>query len=132
MSIALWCLLAAALLHLVTKAPLAAAMAREGRGYDNHNPRDQQARLVGWGRRAKAVHDNQIESFPLFAAGVVVATSAAPASGAIDLLALAYVAARLLFMVLYLADQASLRSTVWTVGYLASVALIAAPLWAGP
>lgn len=130
MTLPLWCLLAAALLHVVSKAPLALAMAREGRGYDNHNPRDQQARLTGWGRRAKAVHDNQIESFPLFAAGVVAAMVSAPGSAGVGLAAAAYVIARLVYMALYLADQATLRSVVWTVGYLASVALIAAPLWA--
>lgn len=130
MTLALWCLLAAALLHLISKLPLAAAMAREGRGYDNRHPRDQQARLTGWGRRAKAVHDNQIESFPLFAAGVLAATLTTPSSAAIGLVAAAYVVARLVYIALYLADLATLRSAVWSVGYLASLALIAAPLWA--
>lgn len=130
MPLALWCLLAAALLHLVSKMPLALAMAREGRGYDNHNPRDQQARLTGWGRRAKAIHDNQIESFPLFAAGVLAAMVSAPGSAAVGLCAAAYVVARVVYMLLYLADQATLRSAVWSVGFIASLALIAAPLWA--
>lgn len=130
MTVPHWCLFAAALLHVVSKFPLAAAMGREGGGYDNRNPRDQQARLTGWGRRARAVHENQIESFPLFAAGVLVALTAAPRSTTIDLLALAYVAARLVYPVLYLADIHPLRSLVWMVGYGASLALLASPAWA--
>lgn len=129
MTIAHWCLFAAALLHVVSKLPLGAAMAREGGGYDNRNPRAQQERLTGWGRRARAVHENQIESFPLFAAGVLVATTAAPRADLVDWLALAYIAARLVYPVMYLADIAALRSLVWSVGYFASLALLSSPAW---
>ena len=130
MTIAHWCLFAAALLHVLSKFPMGAAMAREGGGYDNHNPRAQQDRLTsGWARRAKAVHENQIESFPLFAAGVLVATTAAPRVDVVDWLALAYVGARLVYPVLYLADIAAMRSLVWSVGYFASLALLASPAW---
>jgi uncharacterized MAPEG superfamily protein len=129
MTVALWCLFAAAILHPVSKFPLSVAQAREGRGYDNNNPREQQARLTGWGARARAVHLNQIESFPLFAAGVLVATVAAPKGGTVDCLALAYVAARLLYPVLYLMNVGALRSLVWSVGYGASLALLCSPAW---
>lgn len=129
MTIAHWCLFAAALLHVVSKFPLGAAMAREGRGYDNRNPRDQQARLTGWGRRARAVHENQIESFPLFAAGVLVALTAAPRSPTIDALAVTYIAARVVYAFFYLADIHPLRSLVWMVGYGVSLALLASPAW---
>lgn len=130
MTIAHWCLFAAALLHVASKFPLGAAMAREGGGYDNRNPRAQQDRLTtGWARRAKAVHENQIESFPLFAAGVLVATTAAPRSELTDWLALAYIGARLVYPVMYLADLGALRSLVWSVGYFASLALLASPAW---
>lgn len=123
-----WCLVLAASLHFVSKIPLSVAMAREGKGYDNNNPRDQQARLTGWGRRAKAVHENQIESFPLFAAGVLVAVST-PASSTAEGIAFAYLAARILYMVLYLKDIAPLRSLVWLAGFAASVALMISPVW---
>jgi len=130
MSVALWCLFAAALLHPLSKFPLAAAQAREGKGYDNRNPRAQQERLTGWGARARAVHANQIESFPLFAAGVLVATTAAPRVEAINCLALAYIAARLVYPILYLKDIHYARSLVWGVGYIASLALLTSPAWA--
>lgn len=130
MTVALWCLFAAALLHSVSKFPLGAAQARDGGGYDNNNPREQQARLTGWGARARAAHYNQIESFPLFAAGVLVATVAAPKTGAIDVLALSYIGARVLYMVFYLQDIGAARSLVWMVGYFASLALLCSPAWA--
>jgi uncharacterized MAPEG superfamily protein len=131
MTVAHWCLFAAALLHIFSKFPLAAAMAREGGGYDNRHPREQQARLTGWGARARAVHANQIESFPLFAAGVLVATTAAPRVDAIDCLALIHIATRLVYPVLYLKDVAAGRSLVWILGYAACLALLTSPAWAG-
>ena len=109
--------------------PLGFAQSREGGGYDNRNPREQQARLSGWGRRAKAAHENQIESFPLFAAGVLVALTAAPRSTTIDILALTYIAARVAFACFYLADIAPVRSLVWLLGYGVSLALLASPAW---
>jgi uncharacterized MAPEG superfamily protein len=129
MTIAHWCLFAAGLLHIVSRFPMSVAQSREGGGYDNRSPREQQARLTGWGRRARAVHENQIESFPLFAAGVLVALTAAPRSSTVDALALTYIAARVAFGFFYLADIAALRSLAWTVGYGVSLALLASPAW---
>ena len=42
----------------------------------------------------------------------------------IDLLALGYIAARIAYIALYLADRASLRSAVFMVGFLLNVALL--------
>lgn len=128
MTVLHYSLLFAALMHFFSKLPLAVAMAQEGGGYDNNNPREQAARLTGWGKRAKAVHENQIESFPLFAAGVLTALST-PACERLEMLALAYCAARLVYMAVYLQNLATVRSLVWFVGFASSVALIASPLW---
>jgi uncharacterized MAPEG superfamily protein len=129
MTIAHWCLFAAGLLHMFSRFPLGIAQSREGGGYDNRTPREQQARLTGWGRRAKAVHENQIESFPLFAAGVLVALTSAPRSTTVDILALTWIAARVAFAIFYLADIAALRSLVWLLGYGVSLALLCSPAW---
>jgi uncharacterized MAPEG superfamily protein len=129
MSVELWCLFLAGLLHTVTKMPLAKAQGAAPGGYDNHNPREQQAALTGWGRRALAAHENQIESFPLFAAGVLVAVAAGVGSPLVGYLAVAYIAARLLYLYLYLKDVSTPRSLAWGVGYLASLALLCSPLW---
>jgi uncharacterized MAPEG superfamily protein len=88
------------------------------------------ATVTGWGRRAKAAHENQIESFPLFAAGVLVATLVAKGGASIDLLAGTYVAARLIYIGLYVGDVAPARSLVWGVSYFVSLALLTSPAWA--
>ena len=129
MTLALWCLFFAATLHFFSKLPLGAAQVRGEGSYDNSDPRAQQARLTGWGRRAKAAHENQIESFPLFAAGVLVATVAAPRADIVGWLALAHVVARVAYLFLYLADLAAVRSLVWTVGFFSSLALLCSPAW---
>jgi len=129
MSIALWCLFFAGLLHSLSKGPLAAAQKQCSGGYNNNNPREQQATLDGWGRRALAAHENQIESFPLFAAGVLVATATGIDSGAVRFWAIAYLVARMAYMYCYLKDVPTLRSVVWGVGFISSLALLCSPAW---
>jgi uncharacterized MAPEG superfamily protein len=127
MTIPFWCVFAAFLLNMISKAPVAVAMARETRGYDNRNPRDQQAALSGWGRRAVAAHKNGFEAFPAFAAAVVVAALAGADPAWTTRLALIFVAARVLYIPLYIGDRAAVRSAVWTVGFLSTVAIFLLP-----
>lgn len=130
MTIELWCLALAGLFHVLSKAPLVRAQAACAGGYDNRQPRAQQASLTGRGERALAVHQNQIESFPLFAAGVLVATATGANSPWVGYLAVAYLLARVVYLFLYLGDIATLRSAVWLVGYASSLALMLSPAWA--
>lgn len=60
MSIALWCLFIAGLLHVLSKTPLFREQSKSPQGYDNNNPREQQARLDELGQRALAAHQNQL------------------------------------------------------------------------
>ncbi|MGS0466570.1 MAPEG family protein [Cobetia marina] len=122
------CLLFAALMLVLTKAPVAWAQQRTGR-YDNHDPRAQQRELTGFGARALAAHQNSNEAFPLFAAGVLVSVIVAPGAPIATTLAMIFVLARLGYWGCYLANIALLRSLLWGVGYLVSLALIAMPLW---
>lgn len=116
MSLAVSCLIAAAALIYITKLPVAIAMAKLDGGYDNHQPRAQQARLTGFGARALAAHQNAIEAFPLFAAGLLLALWAQAAEAWINGLCLTFVIARMVYCILYWADVATLRSLVWAVG----------------
>ena len=50
-------------------------------GYNNHNPRDQQADLEGWGKRALSAHLYGFEGFAPFAAAVFVAHLAGGSAG---------------------------------------------------
>jgi uncharacterized MAPEG superfamily protein len=127
-SIPLLCLPIAFGLVFLPKVPLSLAMARQPEGYDNRHPRDQQAKLSGWGRRAAAAHANGFESFPAFAAGVLATqvTGASPQWASI--FSIAYVVARVLYAGAYLADIHMLRSAVWSIGFMATIALMLLPI----
>ena len=127
MEIHLWCIVAAWLVVYGTKLPIAAAMQRAG-GYDNHLPRAQQARIEGWGARSVAAHQNGFETFAPFAAAVLVAHLAGGPERIVDFLAVLFVVARIAYVICYLADWASLRSAVWTVGFAVTFALFLTPL----
>lgn len=111
MTIALWCVLAAGLIHL----PFAFA-AKWSRRFDNASPRAYFDALTGWRQRANWAQLNSLEVFPLFAAAVVVCHIVAGANANADLLALAFVACRVVFGLLYIANRATLRSLVWMIG----------------
>lgn len=107
----------------LSKGPLAKAMAGEGRGYDNAAPRAQQARLEGWGARALAAHQNGFEAFPAFGIAVLAAqVTVGPTSLTLGL-AWSHVALRVLYVALYLGNRPSMRSTVWGLGFCATLAL---------
>ncbi|MEO8800039.1 MAG: MAPEG family protein [Polyangiaceae bacterium] len=128
MTIAFWCLPVAFLLIYASKIPVAIAQVKAGGGrYDNHHPRDQQAALTGWGKRAISAHLNGFEGFAGFAAAVLVAHAAGGNAHTADVLAVAYVVTRVLYVGLYLADVATLRSAVWAVGLFATLWLFVLP-----
>jgi len=111
------------------KIPLSMAMAKATGGYDNKNPRDQQAALTGWGRRAAAAHANGFESFAPFAIGCIIAhlTGAKPQIAII--LCATHLVARTIYPVLYLANIDRLRSLVWVTGFFSAMGLMALPLF---
>jgi uncharacterized MAPEG superfamily protein len=118
MTIALWCVLAAGLL------PYAATMlAKSKSGFDNHNPREWLERQDGFRRRANWAQLNSFESFPLFAAAVLIAQYLKAPQHTLNALALGFVAARILFIVFYVTDRPALRSLVWFVGIGCCVAI---------
>ncbi|HVS12603.1 MAG TPA: MAPEG family protein [Thermoanaerobaculia bacterium] len=66
---------------------------------------------------------NAFESFPPFAAAVLIAQQVGASQAPIDGLALGFVGARLLYGICYLSDQPSLRSVAWQIGMLCIVGL---------
>ena len=128
MEIYFWCIVVTWLVVYGTKLPVAVAMQRAG-GYDNHLPRAQQARLDGWGARSVAAHQNGFEGFAPFAVAVLVAHLGGGPEWVINLLAISFVVARIGYVICYLADWASLRSAVWSVGFLLTFALFLTPLF---
>ena len=125
MSIAVWCILAAALLPVLT-AGFAKAI---GGSYDNNDPRGRATRYEGRARRAHAAHQNGFEAFPFFAAAVLLAEMKGGSGATIDVLALAFIAFRIGYVAAYVADRATLRSVLWTCGLATAIAIFTAPLW---
>lgn len=122
MTTAYWCVLVAILMPIVW-----AGIAKGGaRNFDNARPRDYLASLQGWRQRANWAQANSYESFPAFAAGIIIAHLAGAAQPTIDLLALGYVAARILYGIFYIADRATLRSLAWVGGLVCIIGLFVA------
>jgi uncharacterized MAPEG superfamily protein len=128
MTIPFACILAAFVLIWVPRAVVAGEQAKQPEGYDNRNPREQQARLSGRGKRAQAAHNNTFESFAPFAAAVFVAHLGHANERWSTILACTFVAARVVYPFLYIADIDKGRSAVWFVGLLATVGLFVLPM----
>jgi uncharacterized MAPEG superfamily protein len=118
MTFAYWCVLAAALLPLLTVIPAKAA-----RDFDNNAPRLWEGRCTGWRARGYWAHLNAFEAFPPFAAAVIIAHLAHAPQGAINLLAAVFIVARVAHAACYYADLATLRSLVWFVGLFCVIGL---------
>ena len=122
MRTAFWCVLVAGLLPIVS-----VSLAKAGvKGYDNRNPREWLSRLTGWQQRANAAQQNAWEAFALFSVAVILATLGNAPSERVDTLALMFVAARVVYLICYLADYALLRSLVWLVGFGCTLAIFLA------
>lgn len=113
MAIAYWCIVLAAFLPYLWVTIGKSAV----KGYDNRNPRgwvvEQSHPRV---QRGNAAHLNAFEAFAPFAAGVLMAQAAGLDPFRITVLALVFLAARILHGVFYLADMHMLRSLSWLIG----------------
>lgn len=127
MTIAKWCVLIACLLPALTALLPKVHSLKLARGqgqYDNNHPRQWAATLSGWQQRAMAAHANGFESLPLFVGAVLFAQLGHMEQARIDLLALAFVATRLVYVALYPLNQGALRTLVWSAGVACCVALL--------
>ncbi|WP_223546942.1 MAPEG family protein [Pseudomonas sp. A-B-19] len=115
MTVALWCILIAILLPYM--CTWIAKISGGFRLKDNHDPRDFLDSLEGLGRRAHSAQLNSYEVTPAFAAAVIVAHLVGNAElVTINVLSVLFITSRLLYIICYLADWATLRSLVWFVG----------------
>ena len=121
MSLAYWCVLIAALM------PIALAGYAKAGSSDNHHPRDTVASLPAAKRRAYAAHQNGFESFPFFAAAVIIATTQGASASTVNSLAALYIVLRGVHAVLYINDAASARSLVFSAALLANIAIFVLP-----
>jgi uncharacterized MAPEG superfamily protein len=126
--ISIWCVFVVFVLIYLPRFPALKGTLRQEGHIDLGHPRIQQARLEGLGARAQAAHLNTVEAFAPFAAAVWVAHHYGVDAGLRDLLAVAFVAARVLFILAYLADLNPWRTVIWSVGHLFIALLFLSPL----
>jgi uncharacterized MAPEG superfamily protein len=124
----LFCIFLVLITIYAPRIAVAVAQVRQPGGMDNKHPRDQQAKLTGWARRANAAHANAFEAFAPFAAAVLVAHVAKADPGWSTNLAVAFTVLRILYPILYIANVDRLRSAVWIAGFGCIVALFLLPV----
>ena len=128
MTIADLCLLAAVILTILSILPAKLDGRRE---YDNGNPRDPRFYTAGLRARSQGAHLNGYEAFPFFAAAVILAEMRSVPQGAVNTLAVAFIVARIVYVLLYLTDRPTARSVAWSAGVLCNLAIFFSPTWAG-
>jgi uncharacterized MAPEG superfamily protein len=103
----------------------------QGRGrFDNARPRDPDFYKDPFRARALGAHLNGVESFPLFAAAVILAEMRGVRQPVVDGLAAAFLVVRVAYVGAYLQDRPSLRSALFAVGFAVTLAIFFTPLWA--
>ena len=113
MPIAAWCLM------IVTLMPvLVVGYAKSGGGYDNHKPREGLDRMEAKKRRAYDAHLNCYEALPVFIAALFVAVWTEGPQTMVDGFSVGFVLFRVLYVLAYITNQATLRSAVWSLAYL--------------
>jgi len=127
MTIAYWCVLIAAVIPLI-----AIGIAKAGaEGYNNRYPRRWLGEQQGFRARAAAAQSNSFEAFPFFASAVIVAHLTGAPQGRLDVLAVVFVVARLIYVACYVGDWHLMRSIVWVVGLATCVVIFLSGAFAG-
>jgi uncharacterized MAPEG superfamily protein len=126
-TLAYWCVLLAALLPIVcagiAKAGTFSKPRREG-GYDNELPRDWLARQTDWRARANAAQANSFEALPFFIGAVIIAHQLGAAQFRVDVLAFVYIVLRLLYIMMYVAGMATVRSIIWSLALAVNIGIL--------
>ena len=122
MTLAFYCVLIAGLLPYAVFGQASAKL-------DIKLPRSRVGDLDGIAARAYGAHLNHFEAFPFFAAAVIIAHLQVGVSPLINGLAVGFVLARLVYTFGYLTDRQPLRSAMFGVGLLLTIAIMLAPLF---
>ena len=126
-SLAHWCVLVASLLPIVcagiAKYGTFGKRRSEG-GFDNDDPRSWLARQTGWRARANAAQANSFEALPFFIGAVVIAQQLGADPARVGGLAAAFVLLRIVYVGLYVAGVATMRTLVWTSALAVNIAIL--------
>ncbi len=121
MSIALWCIFIAATLPYVPFSYV--------KGLDPIQPRYHVGDLAERSLRAYGAHLNGLETFPWFAAAVIVSHMVGGPSRIADILAVLYILVRIGHMTAYIAGRQPLRTAAFAIGQLVALAIFITPLF---
>jgi len=126
-TVAYWCVLIAAMLPFacawLAKSKGFCKPRREG-GFDNNNPRAWLARQADWQGRANAAQANTFEALPFFIGAVIIAHQLGAPQTMLDILALLFVTLRVIYVAMYVADLATVRSAIWALALLVNIAIL--------
>jgi uncharacterized MAPEG superfamily protein len=121
MTIAIWCILIAQIVPYVAFSFV--------KGIDPEQPRFQVGGLIGQSVRAYGAHLNGLETFPWFAAAVIVAHMVGGPSRIVDILTVIYILVRIGHLAAYLAGRQPLRTAAFTVAQFVALAIFVSPLF---
>ena len=119
MTIAIWCILIAGTLPYVAFSFV--------KGLDGRQPRAGVGRLEGQAARAYGAQLNGFETFPLFAAAVIVSHVVGGPSATANTLAVVYVLLRIGHMAAYISDRQPLRTAAFSLVQLIAAAIFILP-----
>jgi uncharacterized MAPEG superfamily protein len=128
MTIAEWCVFASVMLYLLTIAPIKWLGFRQ---FDNSKPRDPAFFEDPLRARALGAHINGIETFPFFAAAVLLAEFRNAPQNLINELAVLFLIVRIAYVLTYLGDRPTLRSILWNIGFAINVGIFFLPMIKG-
>jgi uncharacterized MAPEG superfamily protein len=124
MTVAEWCVFGAVMLYLLTIAPFKVTGSRR---FDNSKPRDPAFFQDPLRARALGAHINGIETFPFFAAAVLLAEFRASPQNLVNELAVLFLIVRIAYVLTYLGDRPTLRTILWNVGFAINLGIFFMP-----
>ena len=125
MTAAEWCVFGTLLLYLLTIAPIKWIGFRR---FDNAKPRDPGFYEDPIASRALGAHQNGIEAFPFFAFAVLLAEFRGGPQRYINELAVLFLIVRVAYVLTYVGNRPSLRSILWSLGFIINVAIFFMPM----
>lgn len=127
LTVAYWCVLVSSLLPILcaglAKWGMFSRPKRQG-GYDNNHPRQWLAKQTDWRARANAAQANSFEALPFFIGAVIIAHQLGASQLRLDVLAFLYIVLRLLYIMMYVADLATVRTIVWVLALVVNITIL--------
>ena len=125
MTVAEYCVFGVVALYLLTIVPIKWIGFRQ---YDNSKPRDPAFYEDAIRARALGAHQNGIETFPFFAAAVLLAEFRGAPQNLINELAVLFLIVRIAYVLTYIGNRPSLRSILWSIGFAINIGIFFLPL----